>query len=68
MTMMVSTKRMSTKYHFQYVCNFGECAELRAKCKLLCCMCHENETIEENTRANLLAASNVKYNQTKEIT
>ena len=40
----------------------------RAKCKLLCCMCHQDETTEENTRANLIAASNTKYNQTKELT
>jgi len=32
----------------------------RAKCKLLCCLCHQDETDDENTRANLIAASNIK--------
>lgn len=31
----------------------------RAKCKLLCCMCHKDETDEENKRANLIVASNI---------
>ena len=35
----------------------------RPKCKLLCCMCHKDETIEENKRDNLFAARNTKYNQ-----
>ena len=35
----------------------------RAKCKLLCCLCHKDETTEENKRENLIAVSNRKYNQ-----
>ncbi len=29
----------------------------RAKCKLLCCMCHRDETVEENKRDTLLTQS-----------
>ena len=41
----------------------------RAKCKLSCCLCHKDETDDENKRAYLIAARNRKYNQeeTKEI-